>query len=219
MGKDIILNCGRRVPSDIKSSLLEDIVYFDDSKLKHIGEGYVKGSLDLLSDVPMRTDIRYFLENDYTKRHPIPYALLKYRGNYFLADRLKGGTESRLHGKKGLLGGHVDKLDVIIYGEDNKDDLFKYSLLRELTEEVGVDESKVTSIEFKGFIRIAEEDTVEGVHLGLVYIVDLNTDCISSEEEHILKGRWYTKEDIKEVYNTLERWSELVIKNEVMGEV
>lgn len=219
MSKEIKLKCGRVVPSDVKSSLLDEIVYFKDVDLKNIGEGYVKGSLDLISDIPMFTDIRYFLENDYTKRHPIPYALLRYKDKYFLADRLKGGTETRLNGKKGMLGGHVDKLDVITYGEENKVDLFENALLRELMEEVGVDKSIIDSITFKGYIRIVDETAVEGVHLALVYVVDLNTECISSKEEHILKGSWYTKEDIKDVYNTLEKWSELVIKNEVIDEV
>lgn len=217
MSKSIKLKDGRIIPKGVKISLLEEIVYFNDIDLSKIGYGYVSEGLEILNNVPMYTDVRYFLEESVTKRHPIPYALIKYKDEYFLADRLKGGTEARLHGKKGLLGGHVDKLDVVKYGEENKSILFKNSLLRELKEEVGITTDKVDSISFKGYIRVAEKDRVEGVHLALIYVVELNTKDITSEEEEVLKGKWYTKEEIKEVYDTLEYWSELVIKNEVLG--
>lgn len=219
MEKDIVLDCGRIVPGNVKTSLLDKIVYYDESTLSGLGEGYIESALSVITELPLMVDTRYFLEDDYTKRHPIPYALLKYDDKYFLADRLKGGTEARLHGKKGMLGGHVDGSDITDCGSNVVKDIFEYSLLRELREEVGVIESMVNAIDFKGYIRITDKTAVEGVHLALVYVVDLNTNKITSEEKNILKGKWYSKQDIVDIYSTLEKWSELVIKNEIMGKV
>ncbi len=205
----------RIIPEGVKPSLLEEIVYFNESDLVHIEEGYTKGDISLLESAKMDTDVRYFLEDSTTKRHPIPYVLLKCGDKYYLAYRLKGGSEARLHGKLGMLGGHVDKSDVIEYGEDNYDELFKGALLRELNEEVGVTKSDIDNISLKGYIRICEECTVEYVHLALVYLVELKHTNIKSEEEDILKGDWYTVEEIKGVEDRLEAWSKIVVANEV----
>lgn len=216
MSKNVILKDGREVPEGVKASLLEEIVYFNESDLELIGEGYISGDLGKIDEIPLHTDVRYFLENDYTKRHPIPYVLLKYNDKYYLADRLKGGTEARLHGKKGMLGGHVDKVDLDSKEGITKSELFKYAMLRELKEEVGVLESDISNIDFKGYIRIVDKEAVEGVHLALVYIVDITNEDITSAEEHILKGNWYTKEEIKSVLSTLEKWCSMVIAEEVL---
>ena len=140
-------------------------------------------------------------------RHPIPYVLLKHIDKYFFILRECGSGETRLIGKIGLVGGHV--------GEEDKDNDALSTIIngmgRELLEEACVTKDKILSTELKGIIR--SNEGVDQDHLGLIFLIDLNTDKIKSEEDGIISGIWVHKNHLSNHYDNFENWSKIVYDN------
>ncbi|MFA7169543.1 MAG: hypothetical protein WC178_01685, partial [Candidatus Paceibacterota bacterium] len=151
---------------------------------------------------------RSFLEYHPTRRHPIPYILVRFEDKYFFTLRERGGSELRLIGKKGLIGGHVDDCDLV---ENNLEKTCYNALFREAGEEAGVNEKIIKNISLKGLIR--SDLGVDFDHLGLVYEIELTTDDIKSEEDGILTGLWISREELPEHYESFENWSKIVYDN------
>ncbi len=131
----------------------------------------------------------FFIERRYAETHPeykqpIPYVAVTCeafgspeRPSVFTMTRLAGG-ERRLHGKKSIgVGGHVNPCDApaaAAGGSPAADpagaaDLFHRACMRELREELVLDESELQwDLEPLGLLN---DDTTEvgAVHLGLVY--------------------------------------------------
>jgi len=200
-----------KVLSEQKPSTNEIILYFKEEDLKDIPMGYsnLDDDLDyLMINLDQQFNSRFSLEYASGEfRHPIPYIVLKHEDKYFFILRESGSGETRLIGKKGLVGGHVGS-------EDECDDAIGTivgGMGRELLEEVGVDASKIKHLEIKGLIR--SNDGVDADHLGVIFLVELNTDDIKAEEEGILSGIWIHKDDLHKHYDSLENWSRIVYDN------
>lgn len=200
-----------------KPSTKEVIYYFKEKDLGFIKEGFEKGSLEDLYTVHPHSARRSLLEYLPSQRHPIPYCVVKHNDKYFLIFRENGSGESRLIGKKGLLGGHVAiedtvKTDKLKIGIDIVSTL-ENGMLRELEEEAGITKQDISKIDFKGFIKIVKENEVENDHLGIVYLIDLKHLNIYTMEEGIISGDWFTKDEILNSMDTLENWSKLIFQN------
>lgn len=187
----------------VKPSTRERIVYFEekcfDSLVSVFTSDFAWWSL------PFAVERRSILEYYPTRRHPIPYVVLKFQKQYFFILREKGGGELRLIGKKGLVGGHVGEEDLV---EGDLRKTCEQALFRELYEEVGVDKSMIQGVRYCGVIK--SDEGVDADHLGLVYQIDLNTADIKSAEKDILTGLWLSEDDLKKYYDSFENWTKIV---------
>ena len=189
----------------IKPSTRERTIYFEENDLENIAGVFTRETE--IFDLPFAVGRRSLLEYHPTRRHPIPYILVRFENKYFFTLRETGGGELRLIGKKGLIGGHIDEGDIVL------DDLVatcQNALFREAKEEAGIDESIINAVELKGIIK--SDLGVDIDHLGLVYEIELATDAIKSEEGELI-GMWIEKEELPEHYESFENWSKIVYDN------
>lgn len=103
------------------------------------------------------------------------------------------------------IGGHINPVD---FGSD----ILDAGLHRELHEEVNIDEEDIQSLDVHGYIYDST-NIVGQDHIGLVYILLLETDNISVKETDTLEGKWMTSKELRESYDKAENWSRLVIDN------
>ena len=190
----------------IKPSTRERIIYFEEVDLGNVAKVFTKETE--IFELPFAVERRSLLEYHPTRRHPIPYVLIRFEDKYFFILRESGGGELRLIGKKGLIGGHIGEEDVVV---EDLMTTFQNALLREAKEEAGIDESIIKSIKLQGLIN--SDLGVDIDHLGLVYEIELTTDGIKSEEEGVLTGVWIAREELPAHYESLENWSRIVYDN------
>lgn len=143
------------------------------------------------------------VENDENYKQIIPYVVICNNDEYYLLQRTKNQTESRLHNKYSLgIGGHINPIKV-----EWKDDIIIEGLRKELREEISMNGNY--KLEFIGFIN-DESSKVSRVHLGLMYILNPEVpENISVLETDKMSGQWVNKSDIKTYYNDLETWSQI----------
>ncbi|MFJ8528676.1 NUDIX domain-containing protein [Bacillus sp. NPDC094106] len=195
----------------IKPSTKERIIFFDESEVTFVPTGFtnIEAINEALKTVPVSVERRSILEYNMMQRHPIPYVIVKHKNKYFFIIREGNSGEIRLIGKMGMLGGHVGEEDIQL--TNNKIELFKTienGLYRELMEEAGISSEMIESISLEGLIKLS--GGVEDDHLGFVYMVELHTDDIQSQEEGVIKGLWVEKEDLPSIKDKLENWSQVV---------
>ena len=133
--------------------------------------------------------VRRDLETDPSYKQIIAQVILRYKDRYFLHRQVKK-NEKRLDSLYPLpLGGHIEEIDLV------KDvDIFEHALDRELHEEADVG-SNILKKEFLGLIYIEDDNVVNHVHLGLVYIYDLDGMDVHIKEEG-LEAVSYTHLDV-----------------------
>ena len=141
-------------------------------------------------------------EEDPSYRQVIPYIVICRGGEVFATRRLNKGGESRLHGLISLgVGGHIDRAE-----DGDGDDVLMRGLIRELREEVGMDD--VGTLEFRGIINDASND-VGSVHLGFFYTLDTRGEVRVKETEK-LEGMWLSRSQLPELLSSMETWSQIV---------
>lgn len=148
---------------------------------------------------------RYDAEINANFRQIIPYCLVKFEDKYFMTIRKQG--DERLIGKASLgIGGHINKEDSL-----KSKDILLNGLCRELSEELVFDEDGIDIKKAKivGTI-LSSKTSVNRVHYGLVYLIEVSNDSIQVKETDVLEGKWLTKDEIKDYYDKLETWSQLV---------
>ncbi|GAA0338473.1 NUDIX domain-containing protein [Oceanobacillus oncorhynchi subsp. oncorhynchi] len=192
-----------------KPSTKEKILYFKETDLKDIPLGFSKSKQ--LPPIDYRIAERSLLEYHPRQRHPIPYVIVRYNEEYFFILRGANVGESRLAGRKGLLGGHVGEIDEV---PGNIQLSIENGLWRELEEEAGIKSEMVKKLEMKGIIK--SNDGVDSDHLGIVYEIVLNHKDIQSEEEE-LTGVWMEKDELKQHFDTLESWSKIVVSHLILS--
>lgn len=205
--RDMLNRAKAQILEDLKPSTKEEIVYFLEDTIDFIPEGF-SYSDENIKAVAL-TGKRSLMEYNKMQRHPIPYCVVKCGDEYFFTIRKNKSGEIRLIGKKGFLGGHVDKEDVICNGD--KIDIVKTlrnGMFRELEEEAGVTKDLINKIEYKGLIKL--QDGVDKDHLGVVYEITLNTKNIKALEEGVLEGMWVNKYTLPLQYDSLETWAKLI---------
>ncbi|WP_152658235.1 NUDIX domain-containing protein [Oceanobacillus sp. CFH 90083] len=192
-----------------KPSTAEKILYFKEADLESIPWGFSK--VNKLPFIDYGIEERSLLEYHPSQRHPIPYVIVRYEEEYFFILRGAGVGESRLAGRKGLLGGHVGEIDAVP-GDIERS--IENGLWRELEEEAGIKAEMVKKLEMKGIIK--SNDDVDSDHLGVVYEIELNHKNIQSKEDE-LTGIWMTKGELKHHFDALESWSKIVVSNLVLS--
>lgn len=149
--------------------------------------------------------VRDTLEQDPTYKQIVAQVILKYKDKYYL-HRLVQRNEGRLNGLCPLpLGGHIDEI------KDYKgDDLVEHALMQELSEEVTLN-SKILSKEFLGLIYLEDENPVNHLHVGFVYVFELDGDDVHVKEEGLEDIGFVSLEYLKTNKEELTYWSRVVI--------
>ncbi len=154
-----------------------------------------------------RDDAEYNLEH----KQVIPYVIIRNGNNYLLLKRLTGQTEKRLHNKYSLgIGGHINP-DSSVTG----DNIVIKGLYKELNEEVSVDDP--AGLNFIGIIN-DESNSVSKVHLGLLYELLAGSPGYRVLETGKMTAQWVTRDELREVYDGLETWSQIVYDQYIMKE-
>ncbi|MCX7656040.1 MAG: NUDIX domain-containing protein [Treponemataceae bacterium] len=126
-------------------------------------------------------------EQDRSYKQLIPYCLVKNRSGLFLCYERRG-TEERLHGLRSLgIGGHINPGDKPSNGQELlgtstilKETIHR-ALRREVAEEIGV---SVFPEAYTCLGLIQEEESAVGlVHVGVVYLLTIDTEGILGGEE------------------------------------
>ncbi len=149
--------------------------------------------------------VRKDLEKDPEYKQVIAQVILRYKGKYFLHRQVKR-NEERLNSLCPLpLGGHIEKIDI-----KKDEDIFTVALERELSEEVEL-KSKVLKREYLGLVYIEDENPVNHVHVGLVYIFDLDGMEVHVKEEGLEDIGFVSLEYLKTNTEKLTYWSRIII--------
>ncbi len=144
-------------------------------------------------------------ETDPIWRQIIPYAVvmkedvITKENRVLLVERLKAGTEKRLHNLYSLgIGGHINPVD-----HENARDLIEGGLIRELREEL---ELGAFTAEAVALIHRADNE-VSMVHTGVLYKVQVVGE-VKVRETHKLAGEFVTWAEVTEKFERLEGWSQ-----------
>lgn len=151
--------------------------------------------------------IRDKLETDPTYKQVIARVILRHDEKYFLHKQV-ARSEDRLNGLKPLpLGGHIEEFD-----NEGDGDLIETGLLRELDEEVELN-SRIIDRNFLGLIYLEDGNPVNEVHVGLVYIFDIDGEDVHVKEEGLEDVGFVSLGYLKEHEEELTYWSRLIINH------
>lgn len=146
---------------------------------------------------------REVAEYDSSFKQVIPYLIISYEKEILLYKRKKKQNEARLHEKLSIgVGGHINPIDI----NKNKD-VIKACLKRELEEEINIELTDPPK--FIGFIN-DDTNEVGQVHLGLVFFGKVANKSFSVNEDEKMDCKWVSIPFIKENYQSLETWSQIV---------
>jgi predicted NUDIX family phosphoesterase len=149
-------------------------------------------------------------EQDPSHKQLIPYCVFRCGDRILHYTRGKSGGESRLHAKISVgVGGHVNPVDT--GGGKTGPAAYHAAVSREIDEELELWQDHPHRI-----IALLNDDSnaVGQVHLGIVHLIDLETDAVASREDALaelgftaladLNGPWFER---------LETWSQYCIRH------
>lgn len=146
---------------------------------------------------------RYAMETDPTYKQIIPYLVFKYKDRYFLMERDKKASETRLASKLTLgIGGHIHKEDM------TEADIFTWAT-REFHEEVNY--TGTLTITPLGILN-DDSNLVGQVHIGFVFLLEGDSDGISIKSE-LASGTLVTLDECKALKERMEGWSQTVLES------
>ncbi len=149
-------------------------------------------------------------EQDPSYKQLIPYVIMAHQGKYLSYVRGRRAGESRLVGNRSIgIGGHINPIDA-----DNSS-LFAHlyenyltAVQREVAEEVSVETTYTDSI-----VALLNDDSNEvgSVHLGIVHFWKLDAPRVGKKEQMITQMAFMTPEELQQVRDTIETWSQLCL--------
>jgi len=149
--------------------------------------------------------VRKDLEKDPSYKQVIAQVILKYKDKYFL-HRQVDKNEDRLNSLCPLpLGGHIEEVDV-----KKEQDILEVALDRELHEEVSLG-SSITKKTYLGLVYIEDENPVNHVHVGFVYIYDLDGNDVHINEEGLEDIGFVSLDYLKTNTEKLTYWSRIIV--------
>lgn len=171
-----------------------------------------KPTLEDMLNLPHHFISRPEAEGDPAFKQIIPYQLFCCKNRYFVFQRGAKVGEKRLSGRLSLgIGGHINDKDT--NGNTLSHHDFHQALIRERDEELLCPVDIPTT--FAGWIN-DESDEVGKVHLGAVYICQVNnqTDIsIRPNGEDLHTIGWLSKKEILTRRNEFEKWSILALES------
>jgi predicted NUDIX family phosphoesterase len=166
-------------------------------------ERYLK---TLLVPELVRFRARSEIEDDPSWKQIIPYVVFRAGGAVFCYTRGGGGGEARLRRRRSLgVGGHVAEEDADGRGTF---DAYEMALRRELDEEVTV--GSPGTLNLVGLIN--DDSTPVGqVHLGAVYLYDLDRPDVSPREDDLIEPGFIPIPALRDDWDAFETWSQICI--------
>ena len=148
--------------------------------------------------------VRKELENDPEYKQIIAQVILRYKDKYFLHRQVKR-NEDRLNSLCPLpIGGHIEEID------SKGDDILETALERELHEEVDL-KSNIVKKTYLGLIYLEDDNPVNFVHVGFVYIFDLDGVDVHVKEEGLEDIGFVSLDYLKTNSEKLTYWSRIII--------
>jgi predicted NUDIX family phosphoesterase len=145
---------------------------------------------------------RATVEEDPGYQQVIPYVVFVHDGRYLLTRRLRASSERRLHRRYSLgVGGHINPSDA------QGGDPLMAGMRREWEEEVvyqGRFEARLL-----GLLK-EESSSVGRVHVGVIFLVEGDTDEITIRESNKLRGELRSLAEMRARYPGMESWSQVI---------
>lgn len=152
------------------------------------------------------------VEEDPSFKQLIPYCIFRHvdadrRESVFQYTRGRGQGEARLHAKRSIgIGGHISADDASMAGEL---DPYEEGLRRELAEEVHID----TPYRRQSAGLINDDETDVGkVHLGIVYLFDVEEPAVRPRESEIIEAGFRTVDELLVDSDRFESWSQICLE-------
>jgi predicted NUDIX family phosphoesterase len=152
------------------------------------------------------------VEVDPSFKQLIPYVIFRHtdgrgRQTVFQYTRGTGQGEGRLHRKHSVgIGGHISAVDADCDAGGNP---YQEGMRRELEEEVAIDTPY--SARCVGMIN-DDRTEVGSVHLGVVYIFDVDRPAVRPRETEIIHSGFRPVEEILADMTGFETWSEICMR-------
>jgi len=144
---------------------------------------------------------RSAMETDPSYKQIIPYLIFCHNDHYFLMQRKKTASETRLKNKHSLgIGGHIREEDM------DGATLIDWAQ-REFHEEVAY--TGGLSITALGLINDDSND-VGQVHIGFAFLLQGDSPNIAIKSE-LKEGKLLTLDAMQPLYNSMEHWSQLIV--------
>ena len=149
-------------------------------------------------------------EEDPSHKQIIPYCIFRCGDSILHYTRGKAGGESRLHAKISVgVGGHVNPVDMD--GGKTGPDAYHAAVTREIEEELDLPGDHQHRI-----IGLLNDDSnpVGQVHLGIVHLIDLPSDAVSSREDALTDLAFTPLAELNgPMFERLETWSAFCIRH------
>ena len=149
-------------------------------------------------------------ENDPAFKQLIPYCIFRCGDRILHYTRGKAGGESRLHAKISVgVGGHVNPVDT--GGGRTGAEAYHAAVTREIEEELDLPEAH----EHRIIALLNDESNPVGqVHLGIVHLVDLKSDAVTSREDALTDVAFTALSDLNGAwFERLETWSQFCVRH------
>ena len=196
----------------VPRALLEEIGAFEGVRTEGLDEA-IGRLLDPANHFFMD---RAAAEEDPSHKQLIPYCVFRCGDRILHYTRGKAGGESRLHAKISVgVGGHVNPIDT---GNGKVGaDAYHAAVTREIEEELDLPEEH----EHRIIALLNDESNPVGqVHLGIVHLVDLKSDAVTSREDALADLGFTPLADLNGgLFDRLETWSRFCVRHlaEVAG--
>jgi predicted NUDIX family phosphoesterase len=149
-------------------------------------------------------------EEDPSFKQLIPYCVFRHGDRILHYTRGKAGGESRLHAKISVgVGGHINPVDAD--GGRTGPEVYHAAVARELEEELELPTNWSQRV-----VGLLNDDSnpVGRVHLGVVHLIDLESDAVSSKEDALLDLGFSSLHALNgEHYERLETWSAFCVRH------
>lgn len=149
-------------------------------------------------------------EEDPTHKQIIPYCVFRHGDRVLHYTRGKAGGESRLHARISVgVGGHVNPVDM--GGGRTGPDAYHAAVTREIEEELAI-----TGGHRHRIIALLNDESnpVGQVHLGVVHLVELETDRVTSREDALADLGFASLAELDgPLFDRLETWSQHCVRH------
>ncbi len=151
------------------------------------------------------------LENDEEFRQVLPISVFIHQGSVWAYERTKKGGETRLHNKIAIaVGGHWDMSDIVIRnGVIDLPSSLDTAIKRELDEEIRLTSNIINSYRLP-FAICSDETEVDRVHLGLIWVHELDGTGIEAVEDQLHEIGFVSPLELLNGKYNLETWAKII---------
>lgn len=188
------------------------VVRTEDLK-KHVDfQGFLPLDADSVQKLYESIDVismdRDAAEEDPTYKQLVAYSAIHCDETWLTYLRGKDLGEARLHGSRSMgIGGHIEAGD---HANLFLDDHLKVAAYREVDEEIAIAEEY--ELRLAGLIN-DDSNAVGEVHVGLVYVADVEQKSITKRERGIAQLKFMTPDELTRARAEFETWSQILVDN------